>query len=230
MAEVGSGDVPIAALVDYEVKLVKEFGNDPAVIGIEIMNEPHDLSIGATGWANAAQQVIDGIRQVNSSIYIFVDGYAWASAGDWPGQNPTLQNLKDPSDRIVFTAHAYFDRSNAGVYQGAEATAPLDTNYDFGSQRITPFIDWLKTYGLQNHGGMTEFGTPNTAKWAELARRMLITSKAAGLSMSAHMDLPGDNDPYVMNLYPPSGQGDRYIEHFLQSLAKKTSDLNTPVQ
>ena len=41
--QLGSREVPIATWVDYQLKLLKAFGDHPAVVGIELMNEPHDL-------------------------------------------------------------------------------------------------------------------------------------------------------------------------------------------
>ncbi|MEG8058558.1 cellulase family glycosylhydrolase [Sphingomonas sp. 22L2VL55-3] len=117
-AQLGSAQVPIAAFADYCAKIVKTFGSHPAVVGIELMNEPHDLAIGEGGWRTACQAAIDAIRKINTSITIVIDGYGWASAEFWPSRNPTLHTLNDPSKKIIWSAHQYFDASSAGVYGG----------------------------------------------------------------------------------------------------------------
>jgi len=228
-AELGSASVPISALADFNKKLAQEFGNHPALIGIEIMNEPHDLKIGTNGWKDACQASIDAIRSVNSNLAILIDGYAWASAMTWPSSNPNIHTLKDPANKLVFSAHQYFDDSAAGIYSGNERTTPNHTNYDIGAQRIQPFIDWLNSHSLQGRGHIGEFGTPNTPQWAEVSRRVILKAKQNGLMLTPHQDIPYPNDPYVMNLFPPSGQGDRYMVRLMQSLKDGSSFLNTPL-
>ena len=134
VAELGSSQVPVDAFIDYCVKLVSTFGNHPAVIGIELMNEPHDLAIGSSGWQSACQAAITAIRKVNSKIAIVIDGYGWASAESWPSNNPSIEKLSDPANRIIFSAHQYFDANSSGTYGGGGEAA--SSNANLGVQRV----------------------------------------------------------------------------------------------
>lgn len=199
-AQLGSAQVPIAAFADYCAKIVKTFGSHPAVVGIELMNEPHDLAIGEGGWRTACQAAIDAIRKINTSITIVIDGYGWASAEFWPSRNPTLHTLNDPSKKIIWSAHQYFDASSAGIYGGGSEKAPANAN--LGAQRIAPFVEWLSNHGFADRGHMGEFGAPDRDEWQPIVDNFLKAAKAAGLRLTAHQDIAYPNDAYTMNLFP----------------------------
>lgn len=199
-AQLGSAQVPISALADYCRRIVQTFGNHPAVAGIELMNEPHDLAIGESGWRSACQAAIDAIRQVNTTIPIVIDGYSWASAEYWPSNNPTLHTLNDPSKKIIWSAHQYFDASSAGTYGGGGEKAPSNTN--LGAQRVAPFIKWLADHGFTSSGHIGEFGAPDRDEWQPIVAGFVKTARAAGLRLTAHQDIAYPNDAYPMNLFP----------------------------
>jgi len=199
-AQLGSSDVPISALVDYCVKIVQAFGDHPAVYGIELMNEPHDLGIGSSGWQDTCQQAINAIRKINSKIVIVIDGYSWASAQQWPQNNPTIHQLQDPANGILWSAHQYFDANSSGTYGGGGEAAPSNAN--LGVQRLAPFIGWLKDHGFEKQGHVGEFGTPNRAEWQPIAENFMRSAIAAGLPLTIHQDEPYLNDSYPMNLFP----------------------------
>ncbi len=221
-AQLGSAQVPIAAFVDYCVKLVQAFGAHPAVIGIELMNEPHDLAIGESGWRDACQQAITAIRRVDTDIAIVVDGYGWASAEFWPSRNPTLHTLKDPSDKIVWSAHQYFDANSSGIYGGGSEKAPGDAQ--LGVRRLQPFIEWLAAHGFQGRGHVGEFGAPDRAEWQSIVAAFMTRARNAGLRLTAHQDVPYVNDAYTMNLFPATTAAgaitgaDRFIVRTLQAM------------
>ena len=221
-AQLGSAQVPISAFVDYNVKLVQAFGNHPAVIGIELMNEPHDLAIGEAGWRDACQKSIDAIRRIDTKIAIVIDGYGWASAEFWPSRNPTIHTLRDPSNRIIWSAHQYFDASSAGIYGGGSERAPA--NAQLGVQRLQPFIDWLKRYGFQDRGHIGEFGAPDRSEWNAIVQNFMTSARNAGLRLTAHQDVPYLNDAYTMNLFPATDKAgritgaDRFVIRTLQGM------------
>lgn len=222
--QLGSSQVPITALVDYNTKLVEAFGSHPAVVGIELMNEPHDLAIGEAGWRDACQQSINAIRKVNSSIWIVVDGYGWASAEMWPQRNPTMHTLSDPSNRIMWSAHQYFDANSSGVYGGGKEAAPGNAN--LGVQRLAPFINWLNQHGFQDRGHVGEFGAPDRPDWQPIVANFIQSAHSAKLRMTAHQDIAYLNDSYYMNLLPQvdnSGKivgSDRAVVKLMQQLPR----------
>lgn len=223
-AQLGSAQVPYTAFADYCAKLTQAFGSHPAVVGIELMNEPHDLAVGEAGWREGCQQAINAIRKVNSTIWIVVDGYGWASAADWQRSNPTIHTLSDPANRIMWTAHQYFDANSSGVYGGGSERAP--GNADLGVQRLAPFIAWLKAHGFQDRGHIGEFGAPDRPEWQPIVRNFIQSAQAAGLRLSAHQDLPYTNDTYTMNLFPQTDSSgkvtgaDRAVVQLMQQLAR----------
>ncbi|RDE06310.1 glycoside hydrolase family 5 protein [Sphingomonas aracearum] len=199
-AQLGSADVPFAAFADYCARLVTEFGAHPAVLGIELMNEPHDLAVGEAGWREACQQAINAIRKVNATLPIFIDGYGWASAEYWPSRNPTIHTLADPSDRLYWSAHQYFDANSSGIYGGGSEAAP--SNAQLGVQRLQPFIDWLRQRGFSDRGHVGEFGAPDRPEWQPVMGNFIAKAAGAGLPLTIHQDVPYTNDPYTMNLFP----------------------------
>jgi hypothetical protein len=216
--EIGTDDCPIGAWADFCVKSVQQFGE--GVAGIELMNEPHDLQIGARGWRDACQIAIDAIRRVNSSIPIYIDGYQWSSAEAWRSVNPTLHTLDDPY--LFWTAHTYFDRASEGFYGGREADGPLTSNDNIGLQRLRPFEEWLMAHGFQGRGHIGEYGIPNSEAWRETARRFIVRAQASGIGLCLHQDVPYPNDPYIMNTFPGEGETDQ-IPTLLQSLIMAAS-------
>ena len=201
-AQLGSEEVPLTAFADYCVKLMLAFGDHPALAAIELMNEPHDLAVGEAGWREACQLAITSIRSLNREIPIIINGYGWASAEYWPERNPSLHTLVDPSDKLIWSAHQYFDANSSGTYGGGGEAAPADV--ELGVKRLAPFIAWLAEHGFSGRGHLGEFGAPDRAEWRGVVQNGLASASAAGLRLTAHQDVPYENDPYPMNLFPPT--------------------------
>lgn len=196
----GSSDLPIDAFADYCVKIVQDFGDHAAVAAIDIMNEPHDMPIGATGWRQAAQAAITAIRKVNTKIPIMVEGYNYSSASSWPNVNPDIHTLSDPNNKIIWSAHLYFDSDGSGTYGGGTQTATSDQN--IGVERLAPFVAWLKQYGFSGYGHIGEFGAPDQTQWQNILKNFFASAKSNGIALTAHQDIPYPNDTYQMNLFP----------------------------
>lgn len=222
-AALGSAELPIGAFADYCKRIAEEFHSHPAVAAIELMNEPHDLPNGETGWRKACQAAIDAIRSVDGSLDIVIDGYGWASAASWKGNNPTLHQLYDPADKLIWSAHQYFDANHTGTYSGGNESAPSDVAV--GVNRLKPFTDWLTEHRFEGRGHVGEFGAPDTADWRPVIDRFTAAAKDAGLAMTAHMDSPYSASKYMMNLFPPTDSSgaivgsDRYLVTLLKKLA-----------
>ncbi len=90
-----------AGWVDMWVETALEYADRPHVLGYDLMVEPHDHT--PDSWASLAQELVDGIRTVDTETPILV------SPGDWGGAE-ALGNffpLADPSERLVYTVHQY---------------------------------------------------------------------------------------------------------------------------
>jgi len=163
---IGSESVPYEAYQDVMERIAKTWSKHPALLGYDIMNEPHDVE---DHWDTAAQYGIDGIRSVDKSRPIVIEGNFWSSSARWPDVNKGLLNLKDPADNLIFSAHVYFDADAGGRYESKD-TGQLDPM--IGVKRVQPFIDWLKANNKKGHIG--EFGAPgDDPRWMKVMDNML---------------------------------------------------------
>jgi endoglucanase len=172
---IGTAAVPAEAFADLWRRLARHFRGNEAIFAYTLMNEPHD-----TGglWKDTAQTGLDAIREADAERTVYVPGDEWSSALRWRDYNEELI-LDDPSDRLVYDAHLYFDRNSSGFYEeGYDAGAAQP---DIGSQRVAPFLAWLREHGLR--GVVTEYGVPNDdPRWLIVLERFLTTLRDAGVS------------------------------------------------
>ncbi len=174
---VGSAAVPVSAFQDFWSKMALQFGDNAAVGGFDIMNEPHDMG-GATVWPTDAQAAVNAIRTVDMHTPIYVEGDGWSSAATWQTVNGNL-NIADPANKIVYEAHLYFDSNNSGTYSGTydqEGAYPT-----IGVDRLQPFADWLAQHNAQ--GFIGEFGVPdNDPRWLTVLDNFLAAAQHDGIS------------------------------------------------
>lgn len=171
-----TGGPTIAQFGNLWTRLASHFATQTTVWGYDLMNEPNNLGKTATNatnyWFPMAQAAIDSIRKVDNIHFILVEGEFWAHADLWVKYNETpsgnrLRNLVDINKKLVFEAHQYFDSDGSGRYggNGATNTSPMfstfPNNVNKGVTAVTPFVNWLKQYGLKGYLG--EFGVPNSA-------------------------------------------------------------------
>lgn len=161
-------------LADVWTKLAREFRGHPGLFGYEIMNEPHDLPDGADGWAYLAQVAADAIRGEDRQAWLLIPGYGWQGAWTWPQNNPML-DVRDPSGRLLYAAHQYFDRDGSGKYaQGYDGEGGSPT---IGADRLRPFQQWLAARGA--HGIVTEYGVPgDDPRWLTVLDQFLAVIEA----------------------------------------------------
>jgi endoglucanase len=169
---IGGPKVPLAAFADLWRRLSTSFISAGQDVVFELMNEPHDT---AGTWPAMAQAAVDAIRKVDRNRWIYVAGDGWSSAQSWRRYNDGLA-IRDPSDRIVYVAHQYFDGSGKGAYEtGYDADGAYP---EIGAERLKPFVEWLRERGVR--GTMTEYGVPNTdPRWLVVLDKALDTLKQA---------------------------------------------------
>lgn len=150
---IGTDAVPISAYEDLLERIAKRWKDQPGLYAYDIMNEPHGAD---EYWPAAAQAGIDAIRRHDKERPLFIEGNFWSSSYRWPKFNDSLLQLKDPSDKLIFSAHLYLDKHGSGQYK-----EPLEDDFDtmLGVERVKPFVDWLIKHGRQGHIG--EFGIPS---------------------------------------------------------------------
>lgn len=147
------------SFADLWQRLAEQFKNYPAVWGYELMNEPHDMPGDCQTWKVLSQSAINAIREEDTTHYILVPGYSWQSAADWQSASDCLRNLYDPANKLIYSAHEYFDEDKSGTYKSA------CTDKQIGVTRAQPFLDWLQK---NNKIGMfTEYGIPADPCWEQ---------------------------------------------------------------
>jgi endoglucanase len=149
---IGSPQVPNEGFADFWRRMAEHWKGEPAIYAYDLVNEPHDTQ---GLWPAAAQAAVDAIRTVDRERHILVPGDGWSGAPNWPKSNPNLW-ITDPSNRIVYEAHLYFDRDRSGRYVKSydeEQGSPT-----VGVDRLKPFTDWLAERNAV--GFLGEFGIP----------------------------------------------------------------------
>ena len=141
------------------------YGN---IYAFNIMSEPHDMM--GYSWAASAQWAIDGIREVEKTKSIIIGGDDYSNPIDWVKYSDNLKYLKDPSNKIVYDAHCYFDSDRSGRYHHDYT---YDGAYDnIGIDRVKPFVDWLKRNNKK--GIVGEFGVPSyDNRWLKVLDKFL---------------------------------------------------------
>lgn len=215
---VGTPAVPTAAFADFVRRVAAEFGDHPALMGLDIMNEPVKMPGGPQAWQDAAQAAITAVRGVNKRVPLFIEGYNYANPFRWSELNPNLHELTDPSDNLVFSAHLYFDQDHSGRYLADEATAPRPISTpERALKDIAPFFDWLDRHGKRGHIG--EFGAPDTDSWFAVVKPFMDACARRDILIHAWGDWPLPST-YVLNLNPQGGP-DKRIVHYLSQLIRQ---------
>ncbi len=195
---IGTSSVPYARYQEIMSHIARQWSGQSSLYAYDIMNEPHDAM---AYWPTAAQYGINGVRAVDSSRPVIVEGNGWSSATRWAEFNDSLLNLKDPANNIIFSAHSYFDENAGGSYDKTDVNK-LDANY--GVTRVKPFVDWLKKNGKRGYIG--EFGVPdNNPRWNLLMDNMLAYLKQNCIPASYWAAGPGWGS-YFMSVEPINGQ------------------------
>lgn len=158
-----------ALFSDVWNKLSDRLKNHPSLYGYELMNEPHNLPGGCTTWATIAQGGIDAIRNTDTTHIILVPGYSWQSAKDWKKSSDCLKTIHDPSEKILFSAHQYFDKD----FSGQQYDNSVCPDKKYGTKLIQPFLQWLKDTNTK--GIFTEYGVPEKRCWLSVLDNFLST-------------------------------------------------------
>lgn len=158
---IGTSEVTVEHIKGFWTKLATVFKDEKNIWGYGIMNEPHDM-LNKNHWFSIAQEIINGIRTVDKSTTIVVGGDCWSSAEKWIAQSDNLKKLVDPSGKLIFEAHIYFDKDASGQYRNSYDKE--NTTSNTGIERANPFVNWLKKNKLR--GFIGEYGIPdNDPRW-----------------------------------------------------------------
>jgi aryl-phospho-beta-D-glucosidase BglC (GH1 family) len=178
----GSTSVPITAFADVWSKLAAALKGLAYIYGYDLMNEPHDLPTAAV-WPAAAQAATDAIRLVDAGVQVIIEGDGWSAAHSWQTYNGSLK-INDPSNRLIYSAHSYWDHNRGGVYPYSYAVEKGTPTMALGPLYAGPFFDWIKANGFKGYFG--EFGIPGRdavsgAEWLVVMHNFLVACEAAGI-------------------------------------------------
>jgi hypothetical protein len=162
-----------------------------------------------------AQAAITAVRTYDTVEPIYIEGFAFGYWGaNWQQYNWDLIALTDPSDKLIFEDHLYFDGApgigDGGNYSGTYTS--YATNAQAGVTQASNFVQWL---GLVNAKGQVgEFGIPNSsadanASWFPLQMNFMRYLYAN--RVPATMEFYGANNAgsgAILQLNPQSGVDD----------------------
>lgn len=176
---IGEDDLIIEALANVWGRIAKELSSYTDVIyAYGLMNEPHDM-LESTPWTRIAQGTIYEIRKYDSETAIMVGGNHWSSADRWKEVSDNLKYLYDPSDKLIFEAHVYFDEDASGVYK--RSYDEEKANPFIGVERLRPFVKWLQENNFRGFVG--EYGIPaNDGRWMVCLDNMLSYMSQQGIN------------------------------------------------
>ncbi|KAF7185817.1 Endoglucanase gh5-1 [Pseudocercospora fuligena] len=160
---------------DFWRSLAGKFAKNDKVI-FDIMNEWHDEPMRLVH--DLLHHAIVGIRASGaSSQAIWIEGACWDNAWAWNQCKGTdgishdiLANLKDPSNKLVYSIHVYMDQDDTGHWlDDCDGKEPL-----VGINHLRPPTAWLRKH--KKVGVIGEFGarpTPNCLKATKIALNYL---------------------------------------------------------
>ncbi|MGN0844084.1 MAG: glycoside hydrolase family 5 protein, partial [Kiritimatiellia bacterium] len=189
---IGRGRISYDHFGDLWFRLADLLKNEPNIWAYGLMNEPHLAGGEGIDWRICAQTAIDAIRKTDLKTEILVanDYPGWAAPyqkgdlADWAAKSMPIGNpgmLNDPSNRLRFELHSYFDFNNSGLYQGTYVSENARengrrVNAMTGVQRVRPFVEWLERYQVK--GLLGEFSIPanpsDDSRWLDALENLLV--------------------------------------------------------
>jgi len=226
--KIGGGTVTVDHFSGFWALMAAQFVGNPGILSYDIMNEWSNMPSSAI-CPEANQAAITAIGAVDPVVPIFVEGDNYSSAWSWRTYNEGLSTLMSAGNPLIFSAHIYFDHDDSGtngnwdtdILVAGSAPPGLNLNTMIGVERITPFVNWCQTYGVQ--GNIGECGIPqgygDNVNWATCATNMLTYLQGNDISIFFWAAGPAIGS-YFMSLDPYLGQQSMswpYIQAFTGS-------------
>jgi endoglucanase len=199
---IGSAQVPNLVFADFWRRLAQPLAANPRVM-FNLVNEPNTMP--TEQWVSAANAAIAAIRAAGAPNVIIAPGndwtgaYSWASSGYGTPNSVAMLNIVDPAANTVFEAHQYLDADSSG--RSYDCVSPT-----IGSERLAPFIAWLRANGKK--GFIGEFAGGTSATCTAAVKDMLSAMMAASDVLEGWLWWAGGpwwgNSPF--SLEPTNGQ------------------------
>jgi len=171
-----------AELDSAELNRLTAFTDSCAIRGIQVILDMHNYGryrIGNTDYSIGLGQTGDTITKAyfgnvwrklatvfktRTNIYGYdimnqPDSMPYKSLAEcWAICNSLLGKVSDPYNKIVYSAHNFFDKDGVGNYTTTSYDS-LEADVLTGVKRAKPFIEWLKTNNKK--GIISSYGVPN---------------------------------------------------------------------
>lgn len=198
---IGSRTIPRQYFTEVWKQISTRFKKHSNIYAYDIMSEPHHM--GEFSWFETAQQTINAIRKADSFTPIMIAGNNYADIEHWVQQSDELKYLTDPSNKIIFDAHCYFDFDYSGRYR-----LPYEqnkVNEHIGIKRAKPFIHWLKANNKK--GFIGEYGVPyNDARWLKALDIFLQYLNENDINGNYWAAGPMWDEAYTLSVKPRGGE------------------------
>lgn len=153
---IGQGGPSNEQFANVWEQFAKKYAKEDRII-FGLMNEPHDLEVGA--WGESVQAAVTAIRGAGAtSQIILLPGNEWTSAGGYAkSSGPTMSKVTNPgggTEGLLFDVHNYFDSDNSGTTPNC-VTDKIDEAFSI----LAPYLRQTKRQAM-----LTEFGGGNNAE------------------------------------------------------------------
>lgn len=167
-------DALFSRFVDAWVAVAARYGDHPAVVGFDLLNEPHQGTADLTGfvpevWQPRQEQLAAALRAVAPDRVVFFGAPPYQSLGLVAEFTPT------PSPDVAFAPHYY----HPGVHDGGEYQVAYADDIDnaFGAMAASSALLGGDTRGVPTWVG--EMGGPTAISTMDLYLGALVTRFAA---------------------------------------------------
>jgi endoglucanase len=205
---VGSSAVPNAVFADFWGKFAARYKSNANVM-FNLTNEPNSMS--TEQWVGAANAAIAAIRNAGAHNTIIVPGNNWTGAESWSqsyygtSNAVAMLNIVDADDNVLFEAHNYMDSDASG---GASTC----TSTTIGSERMKPFVAWLRAN--KKKGFLGEFAGGDNATCKAAVQDLLNYVNANADVIQGWLWWAGGpymSPDYQFTLQPKAGVPDRTL-------------------
>lgn len=123
-----------AAYIDAWMQVVERFHDHPAVLGYDLMNEPHQGSMDTSAFERTVlpafyDRLIARIREVDTERWIFYEPTAFIVNPGGPTDLGAVTDAREGSPRLVYAPHLYDPTVFLGVgYNGPAAIERWEAN------------------------------------------------------------------------------------------------------
>ena len=176
--KIGDGVLTSTEFANFWKSLAVSVTGSVGLAGYDLMNEPSNMPSAAV-WRLAAQAAVDAIRSVDPISYVFVEGYAWSSAGSWTSNNENL-SINDPAYRLIYEAHVYGDRDSSGTHFDWTTEAENGVTTETIAQRVGVFSGWCASRRYACMIGEVGVGNDNP-NWNVELTKGLAAMQSGGL-------------------------------------------------